>query len=191
MRFISRNSNLRIILKPGLPASPLTGTMAIPTVFVKFQDGEAYVENEDLIMAMKSHLGFNVDFIAVEEGVKDPFAHTRTDIEPGHQITEMKYGHAAGTKSSAKRVSYTPEMQAAIQAEAMKLVKEMLPGAVASVLGQAKKNIAEDETAKAEYEEEAAEFPVVTGYEVAAGEDVNIPSKIIEPKVTKGRKAKK
>lgn len=192
MRFISKNSNLRIILKPGLPASPLTGTMAIPTVFVKFQDGEAYVENEDLIAAMKSHIGFNTDFIAVDEGAKDPFAHTRSEIEPAHHITEMKYGHADGTKSTPKKIVYTPEMQAAIQAEAMKMMQEMLPGAIANVLSQAKENIAvdkarEDSKAARDFNAEAELLP--TPGENSSAADLETTT-TIKPQATRGRKPK-
>lgn len=133
MRFISKNSNLRIILKPGMPASPLTGTLAVPSVFVKFQNGEVYVENEELIQKMKLHSGYNADFISVEDDAKDPFSANRSEVEPAHNITEIKYGHTEKKYGTPQKVKLSPEMQALIQQEAMRIAKEMIPSVIASL----------------------------------------------------------
>lgn len=191
MRFISKNSNLRIILKPGLPSSPLTGALAVPTLFVKFQNGEAHVEDEHLIMAMKGHIGFNTDFIAVEEGTRDPFSNTRSDIEPVHHITEMKYGHAEKRYSTPQKFKLSPEMEALIQLEAMKIAKEMLPAAVNAVLNEAKANIKAEKEAVAqpvetEKTEESEEFTFPDDLNETKEDDTEVVKKS-----TKGRPKKK
>lgn len=191
MRFISKNSNLRIILKPGLPSSPLTGALAVPTVFVKFQNGEAHVDDENLIMAMKGHMGFNTDFIAVEDEGKDPFSHNRSDMEPAHHITEMKYGHVEKRYSTPQKFNPSPEMEALIRAEAMKMVKEMLPGAVNAVLSEARANIKAEKEAVAqpvetEKTEESEEFTFPNDLNETKEDDTEVVKKS-----TKGRPKKK
>lgn len=129
MKFISKNSNLRIVLRPGLQASPLAGRDAVPGIYVKFQDGVAIVNDEEHVAMMLKHPGFNVDFISPDED-KDPYAHRRSEIEPGHVIQEMRYGHVEGVKSSAKKVPLSPEMAKLINDLAEKRVKEILPSAI-------------------------------------------------------------
>lgn len=130
MKFVSKNSNLRIVLRPGLPAAPLAGRDATPGIYVKFQDGIAVVNDEENIMMMRKHPGFNVDFISADEGQSDPYAYRRSEIEPGHVIQELKYGQVEGVKSSAKKAPLSPEMLKLINDLAEQRVKEILPTAV-------------------------------------------------------------
>ena len=134
MKFISRNANLRIILKPGMPAQPVLGIPAVWSVSVKFQDGLAEIKDEKIIEKMLTHTGYNTDFIVVDEDGNDPFANTRDEIEPGHVLSEIKYGHVERSVGSPKNAKMTPEMQSVLTAMANdmanKKIKEMLPSLI-------------------------------------------------------------
>lgn len=138
MRFVSKNSNLTIVLVPGIPAQPLSGLAAKPGLYVRFKGGVVEVKDEETIEKMKAHSAYNRDYIAVEDGatVIDPFADSRTEPEPAHHTAEIKYGHVENPKSSAKKVKVTPEMKKLVNALAMEQVKVMLPEAVKMALAQ-------------------------------------------------------
>jgi hypothetical protein len=134
MKFISKNANLRIVLRPGIPGNILAGQVAKPGVYVKFQDGVVEVKEEETINMMKLHPGFNSDYIAVDPTELDPFIGTREEIEPGHSISNIKYGHVEKVASSFKAPKLTPQMQKFLQDQATEMakdiVKKMLPTAV-------------------------------------------------------------
>lgn len=138
MKFISKNSNLRIILKPGIPAQPVLGIPAVWSVSVKFQDGLAEVKDQKIIDKMLTHTGYNTDFIAVDDNGNDPFASQREEIEPGHVITEIKYGHVEKSVGTPKKVKIPAEMQAAISEMANEMankrMKELLPSLLEDTL---------------------------------------------------------
>ena len=138
MKFISKNSNLRIILKPGLPAQPVLGIPAQWSVSVKFQDGIAEVKDQKIIDKMLTHMGFNSDYIAVDDNGNDPFAFNRVEAEPAHVITEIKYGHAERSIGTPKKFKVDPEMQKAIAEMANEIankrMKEMLPALLKETL---------------------------------------------------------
>lgn len=128
MKFVSKNSNLRIVLSPGIPANQLAGVAGKPGMYVKFQNGIVDVKDEDIIQKMHAHPGFNVDFIAVDENGEDPFASTREEIEPVHVIQEIKYGHAENKRFSPNaKAKIDPQIQKLVDDLAMKKVNEMLP----------------------------------------------------------------
>jgi hypothetical protein len=137
MKFISKSSNLLIVLRPGFAAQPLTGSPAKPTVSVRFKDGVAEIQQQELIDMMLAHPGFNGDFISVEETKTDPYASLRRSTEPAHVLTEMKYGtpvsrQVVGAGSPISGLS--PELQKAVQSLAGEMAKAMLPGMVKSTL---------------------------------------------------------
>lgn len=127
MRFISKNANLRIILRPGLPANHLSGVLAVPTVFVRFQNGLAEVKDPDMIVQMKAHPGFNADYICADEDQPDPYAHTRQDAEPPHAISQIEYGHVGKIIGTPIKKVLPPEIQQMIKDQARELAKSMLP----------------------------------------------------------------
>lgn len=135
MKFISKNSNLRIILEPGLPANALAGTAAKPTVFVRFNSGIAEVKEPDLIKKMVAHDGFNSDFIAVDENGADPFAHQREEIEPAHFISDPT-DRKGQVLASKKPLKVSKEMDKLINDEVNARINKMLPGAIDQVLKQ-------------------------------------------------------
>lgn len=134
MRFISRNSNLRVILKPGIPAEPLTGRAGDPGLSVKFLDGVLEVKDESIIERMKNHPGCEVDYWFVEDGWKDPFKNTREESEPAHIISEFKYGRPDRTLSSAKPPKISPELEKIINARAIEIAKGLLPEMIEHVI---------------------------------------------------------
>jgi hypothetical protein len=127
MKFISKNANLRIILRPGLPANPMAGALAVPSIFVRFQNGVAEVREQDLIDKMKNHPGFNSDFVSVEEEALDPFLSTRQESEPAHSITQIEYGRAGKVLATPAQKKLPAELEALVREQAISLAKAMLP----------------------------------------------------------------
>lgn len=135
MKFISKSSNLLIVLQQGLPASPLTGTLAKPMVSVRFKDGIAEVNDEAHIEKMLQHNAFGSDFVAAETiGNVDPYAYMREDSEPSHVITEMQYGTPGKVIGNPRKIKFSPEVMKAIQDTAVEMAKSMLPGMVEHTL---------------------------------------------------------
>lgn len=136
MKFVSKSTNLMVVLKPGLPGNHLSGTAPVTGIYVKFSNGMVDVKEDSIAEMMKRHPAFNIDFIAVEEGVKeeDPYAYYRSENEPTHVISEVKYGQLEKSVSSSKPKPLHPDLQNAIKAEAQRLasamVKEMLPNLI-------------------------------------------------------------
>ena len=134
MRFVSKSANLLVVLSPGLQAQPLTGTPAKPTVSVRFKDGVAEVEGEELVKMMLSHPAFNSDFISVEQSARDPYASLRQETEPAHMMTEIKYGTPGERVTKGGPVKLPPELQKVVQEAAISLAKQMLPEMIETAL---------------------------------------------------------
>jgi hypothetical protein len=49
MKFVSKNANLMVVLRPGIPAQPITGTPAVPTLSARFQDGVVDIQDEKIL----------------------------------------------------------------------------------------------------------------------------------------------
>jgi len=128
MKFVSKNSNLMVVLRPGILGNHLSGTATINGIYVKFSQGMADVKEEKFIDMMKLHPAFGSDFIAVETPEEDPFAYLRKEVEPAHVITEINYGHAEKSVGSKKNTQLSPEIKKMLQDEAVRMAKEMLPG---------------------------------------------------------------
>lgn len=152
MKFVSKNSNLLIVLSPGLSAQPLSGTPAKPGVYVKFKGGLYETRDENVIAQMKAHAGFNSDYIAVEDTDKDPYQDFREEQEPTHVLTDIKYGHVEKSVSQPKKVKLTKEMTAIVNQLAMEKVKELLPGMVEATLKSMAKKQEEKKTEESKEE---------------------------------------
>lgn len=141
MRFISKSTNLLIVLKPGLSAQPITGTPARPTVSVRFRDGVADVPEGELLDLMMIHPGYDADFILAEVGKLDPYAGNRVPSEPAHVMTEIKFGNTVGRKVSPSAPVLSPEMYALVGELANKLaaerVSQVLPNMVEEAVAKA------------------------------------------------------
>ena len=138
MRFVSKSSNLRVVLKPGIPGNHLSGVVAQQGVYVKFIGGIVEIKDPEIIKAMKAHPGFNSDYIAVEDEITqevDPYEYQRQETEPTHYLTDLSTGRPTKTvQSKGKRRKLSPEIEKAIQDAGMDLAKKMLPGMVKQVL---------------------------------------------------------
>lgn len=134
MKFISKSANLHIILRPGIQASPLTGTQAKPAISVRFQDGMANVADEELVTMMLNHPGFDSDFISVEEAQADPYAYLRQESEPAHIITDIKFGTPQKATGSKTKSQMPPEVLKLIQEQAAEIAKQMLPSMITEAL---------------------------------------------------------
>lgn len=134
MKFISKSTNLLVVLRPGLSAQPLTGTPARPTISVRFKDGIADVQQQELVEMMLAHPGFNNDFISAENVPVDPYAATRQSSEPGHTVTEIKFGTPVKRENVGEHPQLPPELQKIVQGMAAEMAKKMLPSMVESTL---------------------------------------------------------
>ena len=148
MKFISKSSNLLIVLRPGLSAQPLTGTPAKPTISVRFKDGIADVQSQELVDMMLVHPGFNSDFISAEEVPFDPYAGTRQSSEPAHVLTEMKFGTPVKTESKGGTQNIPPELQKMVAGMAAEMAKHMLPSMIEHTLKGIVKSHEEDREGK-------------------------------------------
>lgn len=127
VKFISKHSNLRLVLRPGLPGNHLTGQLPVPAIYIRFQDGVAVLSDEELITKMLAHSGFGRDFIKVEENDMDPYNKTRKEAEPRHLVAEMDHGYVGKTDASPmKGKPLSPELELIATARAKELAKEIL-----------------------------------------------------------------
>lgn len=134
MKFISKSTNLLIVLRPGLSAQPITGTPAKPTISVRFKDGVADVQQEELVQMMLAHPGFNADFISADGAPTDPYAATRQSSEPAHTLTELKFGTPISKHTEGGSTQLPPELQKLVSSLAADMAKKMLPSMVESTL---------------------------------------------------------
>lgn len=135
MRFISKSSNLLIVLKPGFSSQPLTGTPATPGVSVRFKDGIAEVPDGELTAMMLKHPGYDGDFISAESvNNVDPYAYLRQESEPQHVVTELKFGSPVSRHVEGGKKSLPPELAKIVQDMAVNMAKEMLPTMLESAL---------------------------------------------------------
>ena len=141
MKFISKSSNLLVVLKPGIQAQPLTGTPAIPTLSVRFKDGVAEVKEEALVSMMLAHPRFNKEFVSADSLSTDPFVKGRKAVEPAHEMTQIKFGTPVARQiKGGDKPELTPAMEKIVKESAMELAKEMLPKMVKDTLEQLVKN---------------------------------------------------
>ena len=144
MKFISKQANYRVVLKHGQPAEPITGRNSVSGVYVKFENGIAKVDDPKLCEMMKNHQAFQTDFILAEdENMVDPFLSTRSNVEPEHTITEIKYS-GVGKSIGAKASPFTKDQQKAISDMAQKMALEMAPKMAVELMKSLSDNKKED-----------------------------------------------
>ena len=123
-KFVSKQSNYMIVLKPGVEGSRALGTHAISGLYVKFQGGIVDVKEESIIEMLRNHPSFGIDFLEVKENETDPYKDAREGVEPDHIMSELKYGHVEKTTGNIPKIKITPQIKKLIEDEALK----MLPG---------------------------------------------------------------
>jgi hypothetical protein len=125
-KFVSKNSNYMIVLKPGIEGNRNLGTHAVSGLYVKFQAGVVDVKEDAIIKMLREHPGFGTDFIEIKPEEADPYLDTREEIEPPHVISEIHYGHSEAVKGTSKKVKLTPQMKKIIESEALKMIPGLL-----------------------------------------------------------------
>lgn len=132
MKFIAKNSNLRVVLTPSIQAEPLAGRAAIRGLFVKFEDGVANVVDNEIIDLMLKHPAFNVDYICAEEGTRDPYI--RRSVEPEHNVVNIEYGHVGKNVNPATAMTgLTPELKKVLSDMAKSMAQQMTEAALAEL----------------------------------------------------------
>jgi len=163
MKFVSKQSNYQITLRPGISGSRVTGTHLVPGLYVRFEGGLATVNNEETIELMYNHPAFNRDFIVQPEDKVDPYASTRRDTEPQHNITNIKHGAPDGSLTpkpkfvlSSDKMKIVNDM---VEKRATEMVTEMLPKMVEEAIKKQlpKKGIVKPKTSKKEVSEKVPE----------------------------------
>ncbi len=134
MKFVSKNANLCVVLKHGIPAEPITGRQGIPQFSVRFVNGMANisetatipgdVDNTKIVDALKRHIAFNSDFICAEN---DPYLDSRSNKEPEHDMSEILYGHMGKNLNPKPAAKMSAEQKRIIKDLAIALAKEIAP----------------------------------------------------------------
>ncbi len=124
-KFISKSSNLLVVLRQGIPGSHITGTPSRPMVSARFKDGMFATDDQGIIEMLLGHPGFGGDYISAEDtmGV-DPYAYMREGTEPEHVVTQIKFGQPQGS-GNAPKIKFPPEVRKAMQDQALEMAKEM------------------------------------------------------------------
>jgi hypothetical protein len=123
-KFVSKNSNYMVVLKPGLEGNRALGTQPIPGIYVKFQSGIVDIKDEKILEMMRSHPSNGGDFTEVKDSEVDPYVDSRQELEPDHYVSEIEYGHSKVAAKPTTKVS--PELKKFIQAEAVKMIPGLL-----------------------------------------------------------------
>ena len=147
MKFISKQSNYRVVLQQGQPAEPLTGRAAVPGKYVKFENGVANVIDEKMCEMMMQSVAFNRDFILAEENTRDPWEDVRAESEPEHSIMDLKYGTVAENVNPRARLPLNKDQQKIVKEMAremaVQMAKEMAPQMAKEILKEVvEKNVA-------------------------------------------------
>ena len=125
-----------IVLKPGLSAQPLTGSPPVPTVSVSFKEGVVDVPEGPLTEMMLKNPAFGSDYVSADSvNNVDPFAYGRTEMEPQHVVTELKYGTPqARHVEGGGKAKLPPELAKIVQDAAAEMAKAMLPSMMETML---------------------------------------------------------
>ena len=127
MKFVSKYSNYRVTLRQGLEGSRALGTATTPGIYVKFEDGAASVDNEEMVKMMLDHPAFNKDFIIADP--TDAKVHelemNRRSSEPAHNLTQMEYGHVGKAMNPRPDKVLGHDQQVAMQKIAEKMAMDI------------------------------------------------------------------
>lgn len=125
-KFVSKNSNYMVVLRPGVEGNRALGTHAINGLYVKFVAGIVDVKEDQIINMLREHPSYGIDFMEVKPNEVDPYAEERAEIEPPHTTTEIKYGHAEKSVGTPRPVKMTPAMKKMVENEAKKMIPSIL-----------------------------------------------------------------
>ena len=125
-KFVSKNSNYMVVLKPGVEGNRNLGTHAVPGLYIKFQSGVVDIKEEKIADQLREHPSFGIDFVEVKQEEIDPYEDQRQDVEPAHVISEIKYGHNERAAGTGQKVKMSPALKKMIEGEAMKMLPALL-----------------------------------------------------------------
>lgn len=125
-KFVSKSSNLMVVLRSGLEGNRALGTHTKPGLYARFQGGIIEAKDEIMIQLLREHPSFGTDFIEVTENAVDPFEYNRDEIEPVHVLQDIKYGHVEKSAVTQKPTRLSPEMKSLIEKEALKMLPALL-----------------------------------------------------------------
>lgn len=126
MKFISKHSNYRVVLRPGIPGNRMNGTQTIPGIYIKFEGGMVDVKNEEHIKMMLEHPAYlNGSFIIAPEDERDPYIASRENIEPKHNISEMVHGSVGKSITPRSAIKISKDQKKIIIESAKKMAIEM------------------------------------------------------------------
>lgn len=136
MKYVSKNSRLNVVLRPGIPANHLTGDPGRRGIYAQFNDGLLITDDPEMDKMLQSHKAFrDGDFVLANESGMDPYAYLRDgQSEPQHVMTEIRYGHPVGRNVSPVKGSYPPEILKMIQDQAIAIAQEMVPKLAADMV---------------------------------------------------------
>jgi len=126
MKFVSKQINLMLTLKPALQREPLTGRPADPGIHVRFAQGLFSTDNDDLITALKNHPSFGYDFVQADSMSEEDMKRNLDKVEPAHVITELKYGTPESVVGEKRMLKLTPEMERYVSILAEKKALDIL-----------------------------------------------------------------
>lgn len=156
-KFVSKNSNYMIVLRPGVEGNRAIGTHAVPGLYVKFQSGVLDVKEEKVIELLRNHPSFGIDFLEIKQDEIDPYLDVRDESEPAHIHQEIKYGHAEKAKGSSVKTKISPQLKKVIENEAIKMIPgilksnpKILKDIILDLASQMKKEEGQDEEAQLE-----------------------------------------
>ncbi len=141
-KFVSKNANLGITLESGFPEQRLTGIPRKPGLYAKFSGGVLIQNDEKVIEKLRAHPGFGVDYIEIEEGQIDPFAHNRREPEPEHNVANIDYGQLGKNQN--------PKPKMVLSFEQKQIVAEMAKEMAKGMVKEALKEMMEEQTRKKE-----------------------------------------
>jgi len=134
MKFISKYSNYRIILRQGIPGNVALGTPTVSSISVLFQDNIAEVNDEKYIKMMLEHPRFgddnSADFIIMKEDESNAMYKTGKGIEPEHNIVEMNNSAIGKVINPKKAMTISDDqkkyMEKMIKEKAMVMAAEIV-----------------------------------------------------------------
>jgi len=196
MKFIARQQNFRVVLRPSIPGEKLTGRQPVPGLSVKFEGGIANVADDETCKLMLSHERFNIDFILKEEEALDPYY--RKPSEPDHNITNIEYGHVGKSINPKPLVQLNADKKKALtematemaKSIAKDMAKEMTMKILPDLVKQGVAEVLASQSKARNLETEKSDSDEQSNGEDDSGDEGTTPPKSPDddtPKATRGR----
>lgn len=133
MKFVSRSSNYRVVLRHGQSAEPLTGRAAVPGIHIKFENGMVNIDSdmgdftkEEVCKMMLKHPAYQKGDFILADGEIDPYADNRDLVEPVHNIMELEHGSVSKNINPKPKLVLTNEHKKLLKEMATQIAKEMI-----------------------------------------------------------------